>query len=252
MDIKNNSSQLNVGFSQTILTVELNRPDKMNSFTFEMYRSLTKIINEADKSDDVRVLLLSGSGGNFSAGNDIQDFVTVLEEKGMSRDHDAPAFIDAMRNFSKPVIAAVDGFAVGIGVTLLLYCDLVYASSGAKFRTPFTQLGLCPEAAASYILPKMMGRARAAEWLLLGELLSAKQALSDGILTQIVEKPFDVALEKAKILSGLSPMAIKETKRLMTFNKETLKHTFDDEMKVFSQCLESVEARQAFEKFLKK
>lgn len=198
------------------------------------------------------MFLLSGSGGNFSAGNDIKDFVTVVEKKGMSRDHDAPTFIDVMRNFSKPVIAAVDGFAVGIGVTLLLYCDLVYASKDAKFRTPFTQLGLCPEAAASYILPKMMGRARAAEWLLLGEVVSADHALKDGILTQIVEKPVDIALEKAKILSGLSPMAIKETKRLMTFNNEILKHTFDDEMKVFSQCLESVEALQAFEKFLKK
>lgn len=252
MNFRNNCSQLEITLSQSILSVQFNRPDKMNSFTFEMYRTLTDILREADQSNDVRVVFLLGSGGNFSAGNDIKDFITVIEEKGMKRDHAAPAFIDALRDFSKPIIAAVDGFAVGIGVTLLLYCDLVYASADAKFRTPFTQLGLCPEAGASYILPKMMGRARAAEWLLLGEVIDAEQALSDGILTRIVENPSEVALEKAKILSRMSPMAIKETKRLMIADNDMRKNSFDEEMKIFSQCLESEEARQAFEKFLKK
>lgn len=252
MDINDISPQLEVAIEGSVLSVKFNRPDKMNSFTFEMYRSLTQILDHAEKSDDIRAIVFSGNGGNFSAGNDIKDFVTVLEQKGMGRHHDAPAFIDALREFSKPIIAAVDGFAVGIGATLLLYCDLVYVSKDAKFRTPFTHLGLCPEAAASYILPKMMGRARAAEWLLLGEIITAEQAQSDGVVTRITDNPLKLALEKAKILSTMSTTAIKATKQLMTFDDEVLRKTFDEEMLIFSKCLESKEACEAFKKFLEK
>ena len=196
MDINDISPQLAVEIEGSVLTVKFNRPDKMNSVTFERYRSLTQVFNHAENSNEIRVIIFSGSGGNFSAGNDINDFVTVVEQQGINRNHDAPAFIDAVREFTKPIIAAVDGFAVGIGVTLLLYCDLVYVTKEAKFRTPFTQLGLCPEAAASYILPKMMDHARAAEWLLLGEIITAEQAQSDGVVTRVTDAPLVLAQKK--------------------------------------------------------
>lgn len=252
MDISDISSQLNVSILGAILSVKFNRPDKMNSFTFEMYRSLIKLFDRAEKDNDIGAVVLSGNGGNFSAGNDIKDFVTIIEKKGMHRHHDAPLFIDTIREFSKPVIAAVEGFAVGIGVTLLLYCDLVYMSEDAKLRMPFTQLGLCPEAAASHILPKIMGRARAAEWLMLGEVMTAQQAQQDGLVTRISENPLKIALEKAEILSKMSPLAVTETKRLISFDNEVLRKAFDEEMKSFSQCLESDEARQALQDFLDK
>jgi enoyl-CoA hydratase/carnithine racemase len=186
------------------------------------------------------------------AGNDINDCVSVVEKQGINRNHDAPAFIDALREFTKPIIAAVDGFAVGIGVTLLLYCDLVYATKEAKSRTPLTHLGLCPEASASNILPKMMGHARAAEWLLLGEIMTAEQAQIDGVVTRVTDAPLMLALEKVKVFSTMSPTALRETKRLMTFDNETLCKMLEEKMKVFSTCLESEEAREAFKKFLKK
>ena len=119
------SSQLNVTLSGSILSVQLNRPDKMNAFTFEMYRALTNLLQQVENEADIYVVVLSGSGGHFSAGNDIKDFVTVVEEKGMDRHHDAPNFIDTLREFSKPIIAAVDGFAVGMALrccfTLIWY-----------------------------------------------------------------------------------------------------------------------------------
>ncbi|MCC3862307.1 enoyl-CoA hydratase-related protein [Pseudemcibacter aquimaris] len=252
MTITSLSSQINVVASGPVLSVKFKRPDKMNAFTFEMYRSLTEILNKAEKSDGVRVVVLSGMGEHFSAGNDIADFVSVLEEGGMARDSDAAIFVDTIREFSKPIIAAVDGYAVGIGTTLLLYCDLVYASSMAKFRTPFTHLGLCPEAAASHIMPKMMGRARAGEWLLLGDVISSEQAMRDGIITRIVDDPIGMAMDKAKFLAGLSPKALQDTKKLMSSNNEVLRNAFDQEMIKFAECLESDEAKQAFKQFLEK
>ncbi len=252
MNISDISSQINTQVLGSVLTIKFNRPDKMNSFTFEMYRALTKILNEIEDDDDVRVVVLSGSGGNFSAGNDIKDFVSVVEENGMDRGHDAPAFVDTLREFSKPVVAAVEGFAVGIGATLLLYCDLVYASQDAQFRTPFTHLGLCPEAAASHILPRIMGRARAGEWLLLGDIIPADQAMRDGVVTRVCDDPLAMAQEKAMFLSKMSPKAVADTKRLMSSQNEILRKAFDEEMIKFAECLETEEARAAFKSFLER
>lgn len=252
MNFDDLSLQIKAHVKGAVLSVQFNRADKMNSFTFEMYRSLTQLLIDAAASDDIRVVVLSGSGGNFSAGNDIKDFISVLEEEGFGRDSDAATFIDTIREFPKPIIAAIEGYAVGIGSTMLLYCDLVYASHGAKFRTPFTHLGLCPEGAASHIMPKMMGRARAGEWLLLGDIISAEQAYNDGIVTRIEDDPLKVAYEKADFLAKLSPKAIMDTKKLMSSENEILKSAFDQEMIKFAECFETAEARLAFKKFLER
>lgn len=160
-----------------VFHIEIARPEKKNALTADMYQALAEALARAEADPAVRVILISGAGGNFTAGNDLADFLDHPP-----KDEDAPVFrfLNAFAGLQKPFVAAVNGVAVGVGTTVLLHCDLVYAGASARFALPFANLGLTPEAASSLLLPLRAGHARAAEMLMLGEVFSAQTALDSG------------------------------------------------------------------------
>ncbi|MGZ0782728.1 enoyl-CoA hydratase-related protein [Pseudomonas saponiphila] len=236
-----------------LLTLRLNRPDKKNALTRAMYSRLAQALAEADADPQINALLICGSSECFTAGNDIADF---LEQP--PRDLDSPVF-QFMRNLldcRKPVVAAVAGAAVGIGTTLLLHCDLVYVSRDARLRMPFVNLGLCPEFGSSLILPRLLGRAKAAELLLLGEGFSGEQAAAWGIATAALgdgAATLAKAREAALRFSQLAPDAVQVSKRLMRASDlELLRQVIEQEGVEFTRRLQSPEAIAALSGFLAK
>ncbi|MBU2705532.1 enoyl-CoA hydratase [Zooshikella marina] len=235
------------------LILQINRPEKKNALTHSMYTQLTEAILAADEDDSIKNLLITGSGTCFTSGNDINDFML-----NPPKDSDSPVFqfLQALANLKKPLIAAVNGNAVGIGTTLLLHCDLVYVGQNAIFQLPFVNLGLCPEAASSYLLPLLAGHRLAAELLLLGQPFDCYKAKEAGLTTQIVEDPSQtlvIAKQAALQLSKQPTQAILLTKQLM---KQSIKSTVQDVMqqegKLFTERLKSPEAHAAFSAFFKK
>jgi enoyl-CoA hydratase/carnithine racemase len=197
-----------------VLEIALDRPQKKNALTAAMYAALAKALREADADDSVRVVLFHGNGGTFCAGNDLEDFAArpPVEE-------DAPvfAFLEAASRARKPYVAAVTGSAVGIGTTLLLHCELVYAAEDARFALPFTRLGIVPEFGSSYLLPLIAGYQRAAELLLLAEPFDARAAHAAGFVTRVVPAAnvLDAARDAARKLAALPPKSVQRTKELM-------------------------------------
>src|SRR5246500_3652006 len=169
--------------SGNILRIQLNRPSKKNAMTSAMYTSMADIFNGAAKDDGVRVVLWHGAGDSFCAGNDLEDFLKTPMGPG---DSPQSRLIDALIDFGKPIVAAVHGFAIGGGTTMLMHCDFVYASETAKFQLPFINLALVPEFGSSFALPARIGHVRAAELILLGLPFDAKRALDLGLVTEIV------------------------------------------------------------------
>ncbi|POA34473.1 MULTISPECIES: enoyl-CoA hydratase-related protein [unclassified Pseudomonas] len=234
-----------------LLTLRLNRPDKKNALTRAMYSQLADALLQADADPEINAILITGTRECFTAGNDIADF---LEEP--PSDLTSPVF-QFMRNLlecRKPVIAAVAGAAVGIGTTLLLHCDLVYISADAKLRMPFVNLGLCPEFGSSLILPRLLGQAKAAELLLLGEGFSGEQAAAWGIATQALptgEAAVAKAREMALRFETLAPEAVRISKQLMKApDREQLRKAIEEEGKLFVQRLRSPEAIAALSGFI--
>ncbi|MFO1310513.1 MAG: enoyl-CoA hydratase [Burkholderiales bacterium] len=237
---------------QGVLEVEINRPEKRNALTVAMYEGLTSALAEADRRADVRVILLRGQPEVFTGGNDLKDF---LENPAPDDDHPAFRFVRAIAGTAKPIVAAVNGPCVGIGVTMLLHCDLVYAGQGAVLSLPFVNLGLCPEAGSSLILPLMMGRARAGELLLLGEPFDAATAASFGIVGRVLPDAEVLAHARAQAhkLATKPPSALRLTKALMRrASREALDDAIDHEAMHFRERLESEEAKEAFAAFLEK
>jgi enoyl-CoA hydratase/carnithine racemase len=197
-----------------VLEIGLARPQKKNALTADMYGALAKALREADADDSVRVVLFHGNGGTFCAGNDLEDFAArpPVEEN-------APvfAFLDAASRAVKPYVAAVTGSAVGIGTTLLLHCELVYAADDARFALPFTRLGIVPEFGSSYLLPLIAGYQRAAELLLLAEPFDARAAHEAGFVTRVVPAAsvLETARDAARKLAALPPKSVQRTKELM-------------------------------------
>jgi enoyl-CoA hydratase/carnithine racemase len=232
--------------------VQINRPEKKNALTAAMYRAIADALKAADADPAVRVVLIHGAGGAFTAGNDLQDFLA-----NPPRTPDAPVtrFLDAISHAEKPLVAAVDGVAVGVGTTMLLHCDLVYAAAGTKFATPFVNLGLCPEAASSFLLPAIVGYQRAAELLLLGEPFDAAHAHALGIVTEMVpaERLMARAEEAAQKLADKPAASVRLTKQLM---KRAWMPAVDaalaEELRQFGVRLGSPEAKEAFSAFLEK
>lgn len=192
----------------------LSRPERRNALDRATYRALGEALKAADDDDTVRAVVLTGAGGCFTAGNDLADFQDTSNAGEPSA---GLTFLGALTSFGKPVVAAVEGFAVGIGTTMLLHCDLAYAGAGARFRLPFVNLGLCPEGASSYLLPRIAGTKRAAELLLLGEVFGAEEAAAAGIVNAVIEEggALSRALEKAQALAALPPESLATTKRLL-------------------------------------
>lgn len=234
-----------------LLTLLLNRPDKKNALTRAMYSQLAQALEQADADPDINAVLIQGSSGCFTAGNDIGDF---LEQPPSDLDSPAFHFMKSLLNCRKPVIAAVAGAAVGIGTTLLLHCDLVYISRDARLRMPFVNLGLCPEFGASLILPRLLGHAKAAELLLLGEGFTGEQAAAWGIATEALgsgEAALAKAREMAERFEALAPGAVQVSKQLMkSVDREQLRQVIEEEGALFVQRLKSPEAIAALSGFM--
>ncbi len=200
--------------AEGVLTLRMTRLDKKNALTQAMYTAMAETIEAAALDTEVRVLLITGDASCFCAGNDLMDFMNSAPTPGLSP---VERFMRALAGFEKPAVAAVCGVAVGIGVTMLLHCDLVYCGEKTKLNMPFVGLGICPEFASSYILPRLMGHVRAAELLMLGEPFTAEIALRYGLVNALLpnDEVEAKALEKAQQLAGLAPKAMKVTKMLL-------------------------------------
>ncbi len=234
-----------------LLTLQLNRPDKKNALTRAMYTQLAEALEQADADSGIRAVLIQGSNECFTAGNDIADF---LEQPPSDLDSPPFYFMKSLLNCRKPVIAAVAGAAVGIGTTLLLHCDLVYISRDARLRMPFVNLGLCPEFGSSLILPRLLGHAKAAELLLLGEGFTGEQAAAWGIATEALgsgEAALAKAREVAQRFESLAPGAVQVSKQLMkSVDREQLRQVIEEEGALFVQRLKSPEAIAALSGFV--
>jgi enoyl-CoA hydratase/carnithine racemase len=220
-----------------VCTIIFNRPEKKNAFTRSMYRRLVELLDAAAVDDSVRVVMLRGTEGCFTAGNDLKDF---LEEPPKDTDSEVFQLLLRLAAFEKPLIAAVQGPAVGLGVTMLLHCDLVFAGEGAMLQLPFVDLGLCPEGASTFLLPRMMGHQRASELLLLGERFGAGTGHLVGLINRVCEDqkpPASVRLTKHLLRAGPAPR---------------VKEALHREAEQFMQRLSSDEAREAFSAFLDK
>lgn len=244
---------INHHLADGILKILLNRPEKKNAFTNAMYRELTQILSEGDQNPQVKVMLISGAGNAFSAGNDIADFM-----KSPITHEDAPPInlLKVLAGLSKPLIAAVDGVAVGIGATLLFHCDLVYAQKDARFIFPFVSLGLVPEGAVSLLLPRLVGHQKASEILLFGEPINAVDAQTLGFVNNVVseQSALPYAEQRAKKLTTLSSGSIVRTKSLLKDGdlKAAILHQIDVEGKLFIDRLHSPAAKEALTSFLEK
>jgi len=235
--------------SGNILSIQLNRPAKKNAMTSSMYVTMAELLNEAAKDDQIRVVLWHGAGNSFSAGNDIEDFMKTPPAPGESPQ---AQLIDALINFEKPLIAAVQGAAIGGGTTMLAHCDFVYAGESAKFQLPFVNLALVPEFGSSYLLPLRFGHTRAAELILLGGPFNASRAAELGLVTQVVpdQSLLATATETARALAEKPPAAVQASKRLMKRPlREQLEQAAKLENEVFSERVRSDEATQAFTAF---
>lgn len=238
------------GAGVRLLTIA--RPERRNALDRATYRGLGEALQAADADEGVRVVVLTGEGGVFTAGNDLSDF----QDTGESQEDSAGlTFLHAINAFSKPLIAAVEGFAIGIGTTMLLHCDLAYAGEGTRFAVPFVRLGLCPEGASSYLLPRIAGSKRAAELLMLGEPFGPEVAAEAGIVNAVVAQgeALATALAKAQALAALSPASLAATKRLLKRGTEAqVASTLAEEAESFHALRRSPEAQAAFAAFFKR
>lgn len=234
-----------------LLTLRLDRQDKKNALTRAMYSRMAEALLEAQADTAVRVVLITGGDACFTSGNDILDF---LEQPPSLRDSPVGRFMSALLEFPKPVIAAVNGPAVGIGTTLLLHCDLVFVGRNARLKMPFVNLGLTPEFGSSLILPCMLGHARAAELLMLGQDFSGEQAAAWGLANAALEDGATVlehARDAARRFLHLAPSAVVESKRLMKAPFiEELRRVIAEEGDIFSTRLRSPEAIEALSAFM--
>ena len=246
------SAAVRLELADGVFHIQMARPEKKNALTAEMYRCMADALADADSDPAVRVILISGAGGNFTAGNDLADFLATPP-----MDESAPVyrFIEGFSRLEKPFVAAVEGVAIGVGTTMLLHCDLVYAGSSARFALPFANLGLTPEAASSLLLPLRTGHARAAEMLMLGEVFSAQTAFEVGIANAVLPdaQVLDHAIERCRKLTTQPAASLRLTKQLMKRAQNALiQETMNTEAGVFRERLVSPEAKEAFAAFFEK
>ena len=235
-----------------VMTLTFNRVERKNSITSAMYATLADALVQAEQDGAVRAVLIQGDPTVFSAGNDIGDF---LHKPPAGQDSPVFRFLHGIAAFPKPIVAAVCGPAVGIGTTMLLHCDLVYAGDNAAFALPFVNLGLCPEAASSLLVPQMFGYHRAAEALLLGEPFMAEAALEVGLVNRVVPptEANAIAQAQARKLAAKPISSLIETKRLMKKGQAALvAQQMTEEGAVFGRMLGEPAAREAFTAFMEK
>ena len=240
-----------------ILTIEFNRPERKNAITAVMYQAMADALLDAESDAAVRAILITGKPEIFTAGNDLDDFMKNSRpvEGGPAEARPVFQFMRALSGSSKPVVAAVSGAAIGIGTTLLLHCDLVYAADNAKFSMPFAQLGLCPEFASSMLLPQIAGYPRAAEKLLLGEAFLAAEAYQMGMLSKVLplDELMPYAQRQAAKLAALPAASIRATKALMKRSRNApVNDAMAAENQLFGAMLLAPEAKEAFTAFFEK
>lgn len=246
------SALVPVTLEANILVVRMHRPDKRNALNLEMYGAMTAALRQGNDNPQVRVAVIAGGPDCFSSGNDILDFVG---NPPADDSHPVMQFLYALTRFEKPLIAAVNGMAVGIGTTLLLHCDLAYASEDSRFHLPFVNLGLCPEAASSLLLPLRAGSHRAAEAILLGQPFDAATALAWGIVNGLTPsgQAEQAAFDAAKRIAQQPPAAVRAARQLL---REPLRlpveETLHREAGIFAARLGSPEAAEAFQAFMQR
>ncbi len=252
--MSNETDDVKITLVNGVQCLRFTRADKKNAITGAMYEALSAALDRGEEDDAISVHVFLGSGGSFSAGNDLKDFMAhaTSGQKGMP----VPAleFVRRLPRVTKPMIAAVDGLAVGIGTTLLLHCDLVYASPATTLRTPFLDLALVPEAGSSF-LAQRMGYQRAFELLCLGASFDAARAEQAGLINRIMsaDKVEPAALAAAQALAAKPPAALRAARDLMRgVDADAVKDKIEEEAKVFAACLESAEAQEAFKAFFEK
>ena len=244
---------INTEIIDNVLRITIDRPEKKNALTSAMYDAMASAVEQGEANPEVRVMLLHGNGDSFTAGNDLEDFV-ANPWKG----HAVPPalrFIAAMAGAKKPLVAAIHGSAVGIGVTILLHCDLVYAANNAKLMMPFVNLGIVPEAGSTVLLPALLGHQRASELLLLGLPMSAQRAYELGLVNVVVapEALLTTALSAAQMLAEKPAAAVRSTKALLKqAGAADLERAMREEVQVIAERLDSPETREALLAFLQK
>ena len=245
------TDQILVSRADGVCEIQLNRPEKRNTLTLAMYGDIVEALNEARADESVRVVLLRGAGASFTAGNDLNDFMN--SDLG-SADNNAIRFLQALLTFRKVLMAAVHGQTVGIGVTMLLHCDLVVAARSTQLCMPFVKLGLVPEAGSSLLLPRAVGHQRAAELLMLGRPFDATEAHGMGIVNRVTED--DTLLEEARKLARAVAQqpagALLATKRLLRSETGSVAARIEEELEAFRQQLGSEEFKAAVEAFFGK
>jgi len=252
------TQEIEIKVQDGVQVIRFLRADKKNAFTGPMYNAMSEALDASEKNDAIACHVFIGSGGVFSAGNDINDFMRRAQANAAGDGKGIPApsldFIRRLPKVTKPMIAAVDGLAIGVGTTMLLHCDLVYASPTASLRTPFLDLGLIQEAGSSLTAPERMGYPRAFELICLGEPFSAERALQAGLINAIVpaEQLEATALKAARRLAAKPRQALMTSRRLLRQNHPQISAMIDEEASNYVALMRSPEAREAFTAFLEK
>lgn len=245
-------SEILVAKSNGVMTISINRLAQKNALSLAMYQQMTDALVELERSEELHVAIITGDENCFTAGNDLNDF---LKGGALTEAHPTVKFLRTLVSLSKPLVAAVNGPAIGIGTTMLLHCDLVYAGTNSVFQLPFSKLGLCPEAASSQILPANVGRVKAFELLVLGETFDAETASQLNIINAVVEpsQVLEVAQQKAQIIASLPSQSVKASKGLIVdSNKELINNVISNELKYFEHLLGSDECKAIISSFFKK
>jgi enoyl-CoA hydratase/carnithine racemase len=243
---------IRTGREGAVAVIEIDRPQRRNALTTEMYGQMAAALGAAGADASVRAIVFRGSQDVFTAGNDLEDFI---RRPPLGEDTPVFDFLRAVANASLPLVAAVNGPAIGVGTTLLLHCDLVYAGDNARFQMPFTSLGLVPEFASSYLLPLIAGYQRAAELLLLGEAFGPDQALAAGFVTRVVPaaETFATAMQAAAKLAALPPRSVRTTKELLkNAHRTAIEAQLRLEGEHFRRMLGEPAAREALAAFMAK
>ncbi len=245
---------LNANLENGILTLAINRPEAKNALYGELYLWIAKALDEADQDRDVRVVILRGADADFSAGNDMKDFMAFISQPLVGKEGDGPPFVllKSAARLSKPLICAIRGVAIGIGVTILLHADLVYSDSTALFQIPFVSLGLSPEGASSKLLIQQAGYHKAAELLLTAQKFNSEKALAAGLINSIEDDVYGHALRQAQTLAALPLASLIQTKKMMKHNLEEIIQCVDDEAVIFMQRVKSPEMAEAVAAFMQK
>jgi enoyl-CoA hydratase/carnithine racemase len=233
------------------MSIAFNRPEKKNAITQNMYQAINDALIQADSDDDIHVVMFSGNGDCFTAGNEISDF---LKSDDLSQMNPTIQMLLLLAEFKKPIVAAVHGNAIGVGTTMLLHCDLVVAATDCVFAMPFIPLGICPEAASTLLLPRLAGYQQAAELLFLGEAFNSDKAHQIGLLNRVVDKrevKFQ-AMALCQKISSLPVRSIQLTKQLLKSPNEAISERIIKESGHLKELLKSPDAKRAFQAFLSK